>query len=155
MCINSKCKNLLPQDVIYTFMSQFGDESSEQMQLQGSMKVKDQWGGWCYHKLKNIPCFYKEKKKHCQKIRNDDQKGFKPITGAKTQSYETESRTANPLILSFSTPWFICKIFLSDPSLTNGLLESVGDCADLLNGDLQRISKRQGNQSYGNKKKIN
>lgn len=63
MCLNGKCKNLLPQDVIYTFMSQFGDEGSEQTQSQGSMKVKDQWRGWCYHKLKNIPCFYKEKKK--------------------------------------------------------------------------------------------
>lgn len=105
-------------------MSQFGDEGSEQTQSQGSMKVKDQWRGWCYHKLKNIPCFYKEKKKkhYLPYIRNDDQKGFKPITGAKTRSYETESRTANPLILSFSTPWFICKIFLSDPCLTNGLV---------------------------------
>lgn len=90
-----------------------------------------------------------------KKIRNDDQKGFKPITGAKNPSYEIESRTANPLILSFCTLWFICKIFLSDPHLTNGLVESTGDSADLLNGDLQRISKRQGNQFYGNKKKIN
>lgn len=63
VCLNGKCKNLLPQDVIYTFMSQFGDESSEQTQSQGSTKVKDQCRGWCYHKLKNIPCFYKGKKK--------------------------------------------------------------------------------------------
>lgn len=114
-------------------------------------------GEWCDHKLKNIHGLYKEKKNR-QKIRNDDSKGFAPITRAKYPSYETEARPPNPLTLSFSTLWclkFICKIFLSDPGLTNGLLDRTGDSADLRNDDLPRKSKRQGNQFYGNKQTKN
>lgn len=63
-----------------------------------------------------------------RKIRNNDQKGYKPITRVKNPSYEIQSRTPNLLTLSFSSTlrcWTCtCRLFLSDPRLTNGPVES-------------------------------
>lgn len=57
-------------------------------------------------------------------------------------SYDIESKTPNPLTL-FSTLWFIYKVLLSDPHPTNRLVEGAGDSANLLNGGVQRLSKRK------------
>lgn len=81
---------------------------------------------------KTLTVFIKKKQNKttvsAKKIRNDDQKGYKPITRMKNPSYEIESRTPNLLPFSFSSTlrcWMCTyRLFPSDPRLTNGLVES-------------------------------
>lgn len=70
------------------------------------MKVKDLCGRMPLPQVKQHSLFlyiYKKKTVTKKKKKKKEMKGFKPITRAKYPRYEIESRTTNPLTLSFST----------------------------------------------------